>query len=134
MAAWVAEAGQTLLRPSGSKNHLYVILRAGMVLDQYGYGPSTKLVMVNATTIRDGVPHDTACCLTPGCHPFVGEPSYMRYRDAVIEDVQHVVNMVNQGIWPAHHPADAALLGQIVAGVCASRLVKRELKRIFGCP
>lgn len=134
MAGWVAAAGHTLLRPSGSKNHLYVILRSGIALDQYGYGATPKVIMVNATTIRDGVPHDTACCLNPGCHPFINEHSYMRYRDAVIDEVQHVTSMVNQGLWPEHHPTDAALLAQIVAGVCASALVRREFKKIFNCP
>lgn len=134
MAGWVAAPGQTLLRPSGSKNHLYVILLVDVVLDQFGYGASPKLVMVNATTIRDGVPHDTACCLAPGCHPFIGDPSYMRYRDAVIEDVQHVTSMVNQGVWPGHQPTAAGVLTQILSGVCVSALVRRELKRIFNCP
>lgn len=134
MAGWQAAEGQTILRPSGSTNHLYVILKSGALLNQFGYGLSEKLIMVNATTIRDGIPHDAACVLAPGCHPFISSPSYMRYRDAVIEDVQHVTNLVNQGVWPAHHPIVVSALAQIVAGVCRSKLVRREFKRIFNCP
>jgi hypothetical protein len=103
-----------------------------VVLADYGSAP--QLAMVSATTLRDGVPHDPACVLEAGDHPFIQHRSYLAYRYMRLDASTHVEKMVSGAVWKPHDPCPADLLQRIVAGVCQSRLTPREYKRIFQCP
>ena len=89
--------------------------------------------MVSVTTIYDGIPYDSACVLEAGDHPFISRRSYVVYRNIRLDTDAHVCQMVGQGFWPEHDTCDAALTARVAAGVCVSRLVPREFKRIFAC-
>jgi hypothetical protein len=81
--------GQTFLVPSGPRgNHLFIVALGPMVLPQYGRQP--HFVLVSATTIYDGIPHDDACLLRPGDHPFILHDSYIFYQQTRLEPVEHV--------------------------------------------
>lgn len=82
MPAWQPSAGATLLIPSGAGRHLFVVLNDPVVLE--GYGRQGCVVLVNLSTVRPEIPHDTTCVLPAGCHPFVVAESYVRYQDARI--------------------------------------------------
>lgn len=132
MQGWQAVPGQTLLVPSGPGLHLFFLILGPVVLADYGSAP--QLAMVSATTLRDGVPHDSACVLEAGEHPFIQHPSYLAYRYMRLDSSLHVEKMVRDAVWGPHAPCAADLLQRIVAGVCQSRLTPREYKRIFRCP
>lgn len=89
--------------------------------------------MVSATSIRPGIPHDTACELDHGDHPFIKHPSFISYRHMRLEDQPHVEGMVEKSVWIPNSPCSPALLQRIVQGVCISKLTPREYKRLFGC-
>lgn len=131
MPGWQAVAGQTLLVPSGPGLHLFFLILGPVVLADYG--PAPQLAMVGATTLRQGIPHDPACLLAPGEHPFIQHHSYVAYRYLRLDAGQHVQVMVDSAVWKPHTPCTAELLARIVAGVCQSRLTPREYQRIFRC-
>lgn len=132
MADWTATPGHTLLVPSGPSGlHLFVLTLGPIVVPSYGSAP--QLALVSATTIRPGVPHDPACELYPGDHPFIQHPSYIAYRYLRLDPAPHVGQMVEQSVWTPHTPCSEALLQRILAGVCISKLTPREFKRVFGC-
>lgn len=132
MQRWQAVPGQTLLIPSGPGLHLFFLILGPVVLADYG--PSPQLAMASATTLRDGIPHDPACVLEAGEHPFVQHRSYVAYRYMRLDTSQHVEKMVSSAVWKTHETCSADLLRRIVAGVCQSRLTPREYKRIFVHP
>lgn len=129
---WQPAPGETLLVPSGpAGHHLFVLILGPVQLPDYGSVP--HVAMVSFTTLRPGVPHDEACVMQPGEHPFIKHTSYAYYRDVRIERVPHVTAMVQGAIWQAHTPCSPALLARLQQGICASRLVRRDVKRYFGC-
>ena len=132
MTPWAAAPGQTLLIPSGpSGTHLHFILLGPVVLENYGR--MNQVCMVNITSIREGIPHDAACVLDIGDHPFIQHQSYVAYRHMRIDRCTHVEEMVNRLAWKSHTPCSAELLQRLIDGVCKSKLTSREYKLIFGC-
>lgn len=131
MAAWAPNQGDTLLMPSGPDLHLFVLVLGPVAMA--GYGKAPQIVLVNVSTIRDGVPFDPTCIIEPGEHPFIQKRSYVVYRHARVEAVPHVSRLVADATCHPHVPCPAALLGRVAAGICASRMTPREFKRIFGC-
>lgn len=132
MAEWQSSPGHTLLVPSGPSGlHLFVLVLGPVVVSSYGTAP--QLSIVSATSIRDGIPHDTACELYPGEHPFIQHPSYIAYRHLRIDSAAHVEKMISSAMWAPHEPCADVLLQRIVAGVCKSKLTPREFKQLFGC-
>lgn len=129
MAAWQPGAGATLLMPSGREGkHLFVVLNDPRTFQ--GYGPRPHIVLVNVSTVRPGIPHDTSCVLAAGCHPFVKQESFIAYRHTRIEPVAHVEEMVKRGVFEPKDPVTAELLTTINAGLRKSPFTKREFKQL----
>lgn len=130
MAGWRHEPGATLLVPSGPHGlHLFIILLGPVALPSYG--PDLQTGMVSVTTIRSGVPHDVACELRAGDHPFVRHPSYVAYRYMRIDRATHIAQMVASGVWKTHEPCTPELLARVTAGARRSRLIPRAFKPWF---
>ncbi|MFT4266910.1 MAG: hypothetical protein QM586_06785 [Xenophilus sp.] len=130
---WQPGPGQTLLVPSGpAGQHLFVLILGPAAVPDRGSAP--HVAMVSFTTLRSGVPHDAACVVQAGEHPFIRHASYAYYRDVRIEPVPHVAAMVQRAAWQPHTPCSPELLARLRQGVCASRLASREVKRLFDCP
>lgn len=102
-----------------------------IVLD--GYGHDLQVLTASITTIHEGVPHDGACVLAAGEHPFIKHASYIYYRRVHIDSLTHTQQMVDQGVWKPNDPCADALIEKIRAGLCESRLVRREIKVLYGC-
>ena len=129
---WHPAPGQTLLVPSGpAGHHLFVLILGPVVAPDRG--AASHVAMVSFTTVRDGIPHDAACVVQAGEHPFVRHASYAYYRDVRIEPVAHVASLVERAVWQPNDPCSPELLAKLQSGVCASRQVSREVKRRFGC-
>lgn len=130
MAAWQSEPGATLLVPSGPGGlHLFIFVLGPVVLP--AYGPSPQTAMVSITSIRSGVPHDAACEVNAGDHPFIHHPSYVAYRYMRLDSAAHVELMVSRGVWTVHAPCSPQLLDRVVAGARTSRLMPREFRVLF---
>ncbi len=129
---WMPAPGQTLLVPSGpAGQHLFVLILGPVAVPDRGAAP--HVAMVSFTTLRQGVPHDDACIVQAGEHPFIRHTSYAYYRDVRIEPAPHVAGMVQRAVWQPHDACSPEMLARLQRGVCASRLVRREVKRLFNC-
>lgn len=127
MADWQPREGATLLMPSGTHgHHLFVVLNDPRPLP--GYGNNPHVVLVNLSTVREGVMHDATCVLPKGCHAFVKQESFVYYRGARIESVDHVQRLVRQGVFKPHDPIPAEIVAEIKAGLKRSPFAKREFK------
>jgi len=127
MLGWQPHEGATLLMPSGNQgDHLFIVLNNPTIFT--GYGSHPCVVLVNLSTVRTETQHDSTCLLPAGCHPFVKQESYVRYRAARIETVAHLSAGVAQGLFKPHNPIPADLLASIKNGLKISPFTKREFK------
>lgn len=129
-STWVCSKGESLLIPSGPKGmHLFVIVLDPTVLQ--GYGTSPQILLVSATTLRDDIPHDPACILEAGEHPFIQHRSYIAYRYARIDSAAHVEQMVARHVWIPKEACSPQLIDKIISGMQRSRLAPREFKKLL---
>ncbi len=129
MAGWQAREGETLLMPSGSQgDHLFVILNNPKQFP--GYGPNPCVVLVNLSTVRQGIKHDGTCVLAAGCHPFVKQDTFVVYRSARIETEAYLDKLVKQGLFKPHDAMDAVIVTKIKIGLKSSPLTKLDFKQI----
>ena len=127
MAGWQLQQGATLLMPSGPDgDHLFVVLNDPKVFPDYG--PNPQVLLVNLSTVRQGVHFDATCLLQPRCHPFVKVESYVVYRSARVEPEAHLLALVEKGLFRPHDPMPAAIIDDIRSGLIASPFTKREFK------
>lgn len=130
MAAWQAVAGATLLMPTGpTGDHLHVVLNDPKQFP--GYGSHLSIVLVSVSTVRTGIPYDDTCVLSPGCHAFVKDKSYVVYRRARIEQVLHVAQLVERGLFKPHSPFTPQLLTLIAVGLKSSPFATREFRNLL---
>jgi hypothetical protein len=85
---WVPLAGATFLKPSGDKQHLFVVANNPAIFD--GYGPHPCVVVLSVTTLRNIPTDDEACILNEGDHPFIKHRSYVAYRHAEVMALPHL--------------------------------------------
>ena len=115
--------------PSGADgDHLYVVLNEPKAFADYGSQPC--VVLVNVSTIRQGVRHDETCVLDTGSHPFIKQDSYVVYRSARIERVSHVQRLVQQGLFKPHTAFEEGLLALIKVGLRSSPFATQEFKNL----
>jgi hypothetical protein len=130
MDTWTCAPGSSLLIPSGPTGlHLFVLTLGPAVLPNYGNDP--KVLLVGASTVREGVPYDTACVLNDGEHSFIKHPSYIAYRYARLESVSHVNKMIETSTWHTHEECSVDLLKKIQSGIHISKYISREFRSIF---
>jgi hypothetical protein len=127
---WSCATSSTLLVPSGPTGlHLFFIILGPLQLASCGSVP--RVLMVNASTIRDGTPYDTACVLDKGDHPFIRHRSYIAYRQIRMDPAAHVEGMVRSAVWLPHEPCQQGLLERIVEGASKSKLISHGFKQLF---
>jgi hypothetical protein len=66
-----ARKNQTLLIPSGTKKHLFVVLSEASEAC-----PDDNVLLVSFSTIREERFYDRTCIVEPEEHPFINKPSY----------------------------------------------------------
>lgn len=70
------------------------------------------------------MPHDPACLVSPGDHPFLQHASYVAYSKCRIEAAADVVKLVNTGYFAVKEPASESLVARISAAISSSKFVK----------
>jgi len=93
-----------------------------------GHGSDEYVVLVGFTSIKPSIPHDHACEISPGEHPFIRKPTCIYYRELRLEKVSKVEQMVNAGVWRMGEPCDAALMRKIREGFGISRRLPRHFR------
>jgi hypothetical protein len=118
----------TLLVPSGppgdqNRKHFFILLT-----DPHDNGVGKKCVlMVSLSTVRPGVPHDPACILSAGDHPFVRHDSYVVYQRARLEEADKVLRGVKSGQFVPQDTINSAAFARICKGLEESRLTPKKL-------
>lgn len=124
MKLFVPYRRATLLVASGpahdpDQKHLFLLLtNPAQVLD---YEDKHSL-LVGITTIHANIPHDAACELHPGDHPFIRHKSYVFYAQARIEISQKLIDGVKRGIFSPQ----GMLAEDIFAHACHGLTVSRS--------
>lgn len=105
-----------LLVPSGPahdphQKHLFILLTdPAQVLDYKG----RHSLLVGVTTVHGDIPHDSACDLHSGDHPFIRNRSCVFYAQARIEASQKLIYGVKRGVFSPQ----GMLAEDIFARVC----------------
>ena len=112
----------TVLFPSGSANdparkHLFVLLTDP-------WGPAKQVLMVPVCSVVPAIPHDEACLVDVGDHPFVKHESFIAYARCRVEAADDLVTHVCRGYLVENSPASEVLVQRIVSGLKQSRFTK----------
>lgn len=87
--------------------------------------------MVNISSVRPDVPHDDACLIDCGEHPFVKRLSYVVYRRAWRVPLADLVAAVESNKMIPHRPVARELYDRICAGLKASMYASPEIKALL---
>ena len=93
------------------------------------YGSHPAVVLVNVSSIRDGLPYDQTCVLRTGTQPFIKHDSFVFYRNARIERESHILALIQQGVFVTHLPLDRGVFELVLGGLYQSLFTKREFKQ-----
>jgi len=132
MSLFLALKRATLLISSGpqddqDRKHLFILLT-----DPHDNEAGKKSVLlVSLSTIKTGIPHDPACILYAGDHPFVKRNSYVVYQKARLEEADKVLRGVKSGQFVPHDPMDSAVFARICKGLEESRLTPARLLNFY---
>lgn len=127
---WDCELGSCLLIPSGpAGEHLFTVALGPKKLP--GYGSEEQVVIVSFTSIRPGLPHDEACEVTNGDHPFIVRESCIHYREPRIYPAKVVQDKVESGEWRSHEPCSEELMRKVLDGFRKSKRLPRHYNEIL---
>lgn len=103
--------GFTFLSPTPEYNtkHLFIIIS---IIDN-----NKKALCVNVTTKKD---RDMSCILKAGDHEFIKHDSVVNYGDAIIPEIDKLIEAINKGLIEPNKPIDDNLLNRILKGALNS--------------
>jgi hypothetical protein len=114
---------QTLLIPSGSKSHLFVVLTEAC--------PEGNILLVSFSTIREERFYDDTCTVESDEHSFIKKPSYIEYRKARIEKESHINKCKESTYWFPHEPVSDKLFKRICKGILDSPHTPKRIKDYY---
>lgn len=122
----------TLLVPSGpagnlDQKHLFILLTDPQVIES----EDRQVLMVSISTIRPGIPHDAACVLYAGDHPFVKHRSYVVYQKPRLEAADTLLRGVKSRALVPHDPIDSSIFARICKGLEESRQTPPRFLRFY---
>lgn len=115
----------SLLIPSGpthdpDRKHLFVCLTDPI-------GPNRDTLIVSISTLQPRLPHDSACRLFPGDHPFIKQESFVLYRAARVELAETIERGVKHRLFVPHEIVNTDVFARICKGLEESRFVRPEI-------
>jgi hypothetical protein len=113
----------SLLIPSGSAKHLFVVVS--------DVCPDGCHLLVNFSTIREGVYYDTACEVKTGEHPFIKSPSYIAYSYAKIERADDLIARVKSSFFILQEDVSEGLFDRICRGIIKSSHISKMKKEYY---
>jgi hypothetical protein len=121
--------GDTLHIPSGQNKHLFVVILGPIAIESRG--KIKQYILLNFSSIKPDDGHDTTCEIQPGEHPNITRPSYVVYRKAEIQREDDLMKAISQKNYTQSTPCSEELVNKILQGVKQSKLISREIKKIF---
>lgn len=126
--------GDTMMIPGDNGiPHLNVVIWGPDIIESEASLPVVLLACF-CTINPPPPPHDPACELHQGDHPFIQHGTYVLYRKIRCDDARHVDAMVASGAWPSGASASADVIKRMRKGLCDSKLAKSKYKDAMGCP
>jgi len=116
----------TVLARTGPCDHLHIVCNDPVY---YPVNDCYCVLVVNVSSIKAGVPHDSACILNAGDHAFVKHPSYVVYAEAVIWQVDNIVRKQASGELKIHADVPEVTFSRILDGFDISDQVSRKNQR-----
>ena len=123
----------TLLVPSGpahnpDQKHLFILLTDPVqVLDYIG----KHSLLVGVTSVHPNMPHDPACELYAGDHPFVRHKSCINYAHARIEASQKLIDGVKRGVFESKGTLAEDLFARVCHGLSQSRFTPPRILAFY---
>lgn len=117
----------TALIPSddnGDTKHLFVVLTSPQ-------GEDGELLIVNISSIHEGIFHDPSCILDKDDHDFVKHPSYVVYRKAEIVPARALLDAVQRGDNIPCGTVTDEVYARICEGLRRSRFTSPKVARFF---
>lgn len=111
----------TVLAQTGPCKHLHVICNDPVY---YPINDCYCILVVNISSVHQGVPYDATCVLDVGDHDFIKHPSYVVYAEAVIWRVDNVTKKQASGEITTHNDMPEATFLRILSGFDVSDQVK----------
>lgn len=123
----IAKKG-TILIPSGPVKHLHFVCS-----DPVFYPKTAKesILVVNISSIQEGLEHDETCVLDVGDHPFIAHPSYVYYRKADIFGADTVKRNIDDGTFDVHEPCGDGTFKRILEGFDISEDVTGKVLNFY---
>lgn len=122
--------GMTFLAPSGpSGQHLFVITCGPNQTEIYG--PHNQYLIVNFSTIREGIYFDPACVIQPKEHEFFNSPSFAFYKYADNISESDLIKKISNGLFQVKQDCSSDLLHKVQVGASNSKHIRRDLKMLF---
>ncbi|PLR40483.1 hypothetical protein CYR32_01700 [Chimaeribacter coloradensis] len=118
----------TILAPVGGTNHLHIICNDPAYDAVNG---CECVLVVNITTVYPNAPHDPACILHAGDHPFVKHDSYVYYADAIIWKIPNVVARKQSGELIQHADMDDRVFQRVLAGFETSDFTSGKVLKFY---
>lgn len=123
----------TLLIPSGTEDdpdrkHLFILLT-----NPYPHPESNinSTLLVSISTLRPNLPHDPACKLYAGDHPFIKQDSFVVYRLARIETADKLIKGVNDGVFSHKESLNGEIFARVCHGLVESRFTTPAILKFY---
>jgi hypothetical protein len=114
--------------PRGEIRHLNV------VITEPDNDNNVLVVPVCTYREKDGKPfpgQDDSCLLPSGCHPFIKERSYIKYRNALAMSIIDIFNGLNKGKLVKQSDFDSRFVQDMQRGAEESIFLPEKLKQFF---
>lgn len=118
----------TILIPANSASHLHFICNDPVFYPNKG---KDCVLLVNISSIKPGMLHDTSCVLDVGDHPFIKKPSFIYYRMAEIYTVAGIQLQVAEGNYSVREDCCDAVFEKILHGFNLSEEVKFKVLKFY---
>lgn len=118
----------TILIPSGATDHLHFVCSDPIY---YPHTGKESVLVVNISSIKDGIEYDSSCILTPGDHPFIKHPSYVYYYKADIFGAENIALNVANGSFEVRQNCEDETFTRILNGFDISDDVRPKPFRFY---
>jgi hypothetical protein len=119
----------TLLIPTADdKKHLFILLT-----NPADYPPTNTqhTLIVGISSIRQGRPHDSTCCLYVGDHPFIKHESYVNYYYANILETRKLIDGYKNGVFEQRDALSTEVFARVCKGLMESRHTPLKLQQFY---
>jgi len=122
-----------ILIPSNSASHLHFVCNEPVFYPNKG---KECVLLVNISSIKLGMQHDTSCVLDVGDHPFITKPSFIYYRMAEIYSVAGIQLQIAEGNYSIREDCTDTVFEKILNGFNLSDEVKLKVLKFYQshCP